>query len=231
LLGESRGNALRVVKEAQGAGAHGVGPKAIVSEYAPVISELRKRVDIGQADELARVDTRGKSIVRTADRSGGSIPLVRAQQLKETAQDAASGAYRALERGSQKQLSADDLLNSATARGFRRGIEEQVPAIASHNQRTQKLLGATRAVEDAVERESNSNMIGGARDWASLAAAGLGAAGGGPGGAAAAGAGMRLLTTPSTGSRIAIGAHELARLPFAELVRLAQLETLGNPEQ
>lgn len=230
-LGASRAAALDVVQQAEAAGTQGVTAKDVISEFDPVITELRKRVDIGQPNELAKVGTRGKAILKTAGGRGGDIRLTRAQQLKETAQDASSGAYRVMERGGQKQLSADDLLDTAVARGFKGGIERKVPAVASHNQRTQKLLGATRALEDAVERESNNNMLGGGRDWAALGAAGLGAAGGGPAGAAAAGAAMRLLSTPSTGSRIAIGANELARLPFAQLIRMAQLEQLKDEQE
>lgn len=210
-LGASRAAALKTVADAQQAGVSGVRPKQIVSEFGDTVAELRKRIDIGQPSEMARVGQRGRALTTTATRQGGSIPLSRAQQLKETAQDAASGAYRSLERGSQKQLSADDLLDAATARGFRSAIEKQVPAVAAHNQQTQKLLGAKQALEDAVERESNNLHIGGAKDaLAMMAGGGAYAAGAGPAAVPLA-IGTRLMTTPSTGSMAAIALNEASR--------------------
>jgi hypothetical protein len=212
-LGASRSAALKTVADADAAGARGVRPGEIVSEFGDTIKELRNRVDIGQPNQLAQVGQRGRAIVRTANRGAnpGDVSLTRAQQLKETAQDAASGAYRAVERGTQKQLSADDLLDADVARGFRKGIEARVPDVAQHNQRTQKLLGVTRSLEDAIDRDANALGVGGAKDMLALATGG---------GAFAAGAGplaipiamgTRALTTPSTGSAIAIGLNELSK--------------------
>jgi len=228
-LGQSRDAAMRMVKDAEAAGTQGVVAGDVLGEFKPVVSELRKRADIGQADELAKVGQRGRAILRTTGGRGGDIPLTRAQTLKETAQDASSGAYRMMERGTQKQLSADDLLDTAVARGFKGGIERKVPGVGAQNARTQKLLGGTRALEDAVEREANNNMLGGGRDWAALGAAGLGAAGGGPVGGAAAGALMRLLATPSTGSRIAIGANEIGKSTLTDpILRQSLLALLAG---
>ncbi len=210
-LGQSRQAALDTVSAADAQGMQGVVPRQVISEYAPVVAELRKRIDIGQPDALTQVGQRGKAILKTSDRTGGHIPLTRAQQLKETAQDAASGAYRAIERGTQKQLGADDLLDAATAKGFRKGVEERVPAVAAHNQRTQSLLGAKQALEDAVERESNNLGVGGAKDTlAMLAGGGAYAAGAGPMALPLA-VGTRLMTTPSTGSMAAIALHEASK--------------------
>jgi len=227
-LSQSRGAAMDMVKEAERAGTQGVVAKDVLSEFGPVVSELRKRVDIGQADDLAKVGQRGKAILRTTGGRGGDLALTRAQALKETAQDASSGAYRVMERGGQKQLSADDLLDTATARGFKQGIERKVPGVKAQNARTQKLIGGTRALEDAVEREANNNVVGGGRDWAAMGAGALGLGTGGPAGGAAAAMAMRLLATPSTGSRIAIGANEMAKLPVAQLIRMAQMQQLRN---
>lgn len=230
-LGQSRDTAMQMVKDAEAAGTQGVIARDVLSEFRPVVSELRKRVDIGQADELGKVGQRGRVILRTTGGRGGDLPLTRAQQLKETAQDASSGAYRAMERGTQKQLSADDLLDTAVARGLKGGIERKVPGVQAQNARTQKLLGGTRALEDAVEREANNNMIGGGRDWAALAAAGLGGAGGGPPGAAVSGLLMRLLATPSTGSRIAIGANELGKRVTPEAALRQALLTIRQEDR
>lgn len=226
---QSRADAMRMVADAEQQGMQGVIAKDVLSEFAPVVKELRKRVDIGQANQLGEVGQRGKRILATTRRTGGDIPLTKAQALKETAQDAASGAYRAMERGGQKQLSADDMLDAAVARGLKQGIERKVPGVGAQNARTQKLMGGTRALEDAIERESGNSVIGGGRDWAAMMAGGAGAAvGGGPAGGITAGILMRLLATPSTGSRIAIGANELGRLPIEEGAARSLLTLLGQ---
>ena len=305
-LGQSRQAALDTVSQAEQQGVQGVTARQIISEFKPVIEELRKRVDVGQANELGRVGARGRAILTHGTRwqpgtpgtpavppirittpaspdsvdaairanlelgsmarniptsvfggvpaeveaarqlgplaavvprrllGGGQnvarvtefggrpavaavpkreigIPLTRAQQLKETAQDAASGAYRTIERGTQKQLSADDLLDAAVAKGLRTGIETRVPAVAAHNQRSQSLIGVQRALEDALERESNTLGVGGAKDMlAMMTGGGAFAAGAGPASIPIA-VGTRLLTTPSTGSMGAILLNEASR--------------------
>lgn len=229
-LGESRNTAMQMVKDAEAQGMQGVVAKDVISEFAPVVKELRKRVDIGQANQLGEVGTRGRRILATVHRSptGGDIPLTRAQALKETAQDAASGAYRAKERGLTKQLSADDMLDEAVAKGLRKGIERKVPGVGPQNARTQQLIGGRNALEDAVEREANNNMLGGGRDWAALLAGGAGTATGGPALGAAGAAIMRLMATPSTGSRIAIGMNEASKLGLDDAVQRALMVAMSQ---
>jgi hypothetical protein len=229
-LGASRDAAMRMVQQAEDAGTQGVVAKDVLREFGDVIQELRKRADIGQANELRKVGARGKAILNTTARTGGDIPLTRAQALKETAQDAASGAYRVLERGAQKQLGADDLLDVAVARGLRAGIERKVPGIAAQNARTQALLGGQRALEDAVERAANSNMFGGGRDWAALLSGGLGTAAGGPGVGAVSAGTMRALATPSTGSRAAIVLNEASKHGLDDALQRALLTLLSRRE-
>lgn len=230
-MAQSRGQAMDLVKAAEASGAPGVTAQEAVSEFGPVVSELRKRVDIGQPNELAKVGARGRALMKTAQTALTSdIPLTRAQALKETAQEAASGAYRQLQHGAAKQLSADDLLDKAVATGLRKGIETKVPGIGAQNATTQRLLGITRAIEDATARDANNLGVGGMRD---LIAAGVGGTAGGLLGAPIPGATagallMRALSTPSTGSHLAIGAERLSRLPMAQLVRLAQLAALSG---
>lgn len=210
-LGASRDTAMGMVKDAEAAGIQGVRPQDVVSEFGDVVGELRKRADIGQPNDLAKVGARGKAILRTAGGRGGDIPLTRAQALKETAQDASSGAYRVMERGGQKQLSADDLLDTAVARGFKKSIEQRVPGVGPQNARTQSLIGGTRALEDAIERESNNLGVGGAKDMlAMMIGGGAAAAGAGPAAIPLA-VGTRLLTTPSSGSAGAILLNEASK--------------------
>jgi len=228
---QSRAAALGMVSDAQAAGSAGVTAKQALRDFPGVVTELRKRADIGQPNHLRLVGDRGNVIVRTASRTGGEIPLVRAQELKETAQEASSGAYRAVERGLQKQLSAGDLMNTAVARGLRRGIEDRVPTVAAQNARTQQLLGGKRAVEDAVERETGHAMFGGRRDLAALLAGGAGMATGGPSRALGAATLMRLLSTPSSGSRLAIGLNEVGRLPIEDATARMLLTLLRERDQ
>jgi hypothetical protein len=226
-MADSRNAAMAMIKDAEQQGMQGVTPKDALSEFKNVVGELRKRVDIGQADDLAKVGERGKALMRTTTKHAGDIPLTRAQALKETAQDASSGAYRAMERGTQKQLSADDLLDTAVAKGLKQGIERRVPGVGAQNARTQQLIGGTRALEDAVEREANNNMFGGGRDWAAMLAGAAGTGAGGPGLGVGSAALMRLLSTPSTGSRIAIGVNEAGKhLPLDQMTRQALLALL-----
>jgi hypothetical protein len=230
-LGQSRGQAMDLVKAAEQQGTQGVIPKDVIGEFGDVVGQLRKRVDIGQANELPKVGARGKAILKTAGRSGGDIPLTRAQALKETAQDASSGAYRAMERGAQKQLSADDLLDTATARGLRAGIERKVPGVKVQNQRSQALIGGKNALEDALERDANTLGVGGAKDTlAMFAGGGAYAAGAGPAAIPLA-VGTRLMTTPSTGSMGAILLNEASKSGILDAATRAALISMMRSNQ
>lgn len=220
-VGASREQALQLVQEAETFDP-GVQAHEVLSAYAPVVKELRKRIDIGQPNQLAAVGSRGKALVKTANRTGG-IPLTRAQTLKETAQDAASGAYRKLQSGASAQLGVDDLLDEATAKGLRRAIESHVPAVGAQNARTQRLLGTMRMIEDAVERGSNNNALAGMRDLIAIGGgAGLGAMTGSTEAGTGAGLLLALLGRPGMGSRAAIGLSRAGRVPAAQVSRLLQ---------
>lgn len=222
-MADSRGAAMRMVKDA-GPGSTFVSPAEVVREFRPVVETLKKRAAIGQTDELAKVGERGRRLVRSL---GRGVDAEGAQALKETAQDSASGAYRAMERGGAKQLGAEDLLDEATARGLRKAVESRVPGVAAQNRTTQKLIGGSRALENALTRSRNNLGIGGARD---LIAAGVGGsiggmAGGPAGGALGAGAGIltRLLASPRAGSATAIGLDRVGKhVPIDELLRALQ---------
>ena len=229
----SREAAMGLVKRAEDLGDPGVQAKEIVPAYRKVVTELRRRADIGQPSELTKVGERGRAIVKTANRTAG-IPLTRAQALKETAQDAASGAYRKLNRGMSGQLSADDLLDEATAKGLRQAIEGRVPGVAVQNQQTQRLLGGLRALEDAIERSANNNAIGGMRDLIAIGGgAGIGSLTGNTEAGSTAGLLMALLSRPGIGSRAAIGMNRAAQAPLANIIRslLAVSHEAGEAER
>lgn len=193
------------------ANAAPVRASEIVGGFGKTVGELRKRVEIGQPSELAKVGERGKRLVKT-DRGVG-IELPRAQALKRTAQESAHAGYRQAERGTVKEVGADTMLDKDVARGFRSAIEKRIPEIAGVNRRTQSLGGAKDALEDALGREGSNLAAGGMRDLVALGAGGgLGATVDMPAEGAAGGLLLRLLATPNTGSKAAILANEAARL-------------------
>lgn len=165
----------------------------------------------------------------TSARIGEGIDLVRAQQLKETAQDAASGAYRLVARGQRPQIGAKGLLDEGTARGFRQAIERRAPQVKAQNARTQELVGGSRALNEALDRTAN-NLPAGPRD---AIAAVLGSTIAGPGGAAVGvGTSMlsRLLMSPRAGSALAIAMDRTGKhVPIDDLIRA--LEVLAQESQ
>ncbi len=210
----SRQQADNMIAQAQAAGAGNVPTSDVVSELAPVVTELRKRALIGQPNKLHVVGDRARNIVQASPRG---IPLTQAQELKRTAQNAAQGAFRQVRTGAKKEMSADDLMDKAIATGFRKGIEKKAPDVIPVNQRTQSLGGVREMVGDALERGKNANVIG----MSDLIGAGAGGAlggspsGDGSGAMSGATAGLlltRLLNRQSTGSTAAILVNEAARL-------------------
>jgi hypothetical protein len=96
---------------------------------------------------------------------------------------------------------------------LRKGVEARVPAVEPVNAHTQSLIGVDRMVSDATSREGNTLAVNGLRDLAAIGGgAGLGSLAGAPGAGAAVGLLLKLLSTPSTGSRAAIWANDAARM-------------------
>ena len=199
--------------------ARPIRAREVISEFGDTVKELRRRADIGQPSELAKVGERGRRLI--AAEPAGGMELSRAQELKRTAQNAASAGYLQAKRGTVKEVTADTMLDKDVARGLRAAIERRVPDVAGVNQRTQSLGGAASLLEDAVGREGNTHAFGGMRDLiAAGSGGGVGAAFGMPAEGAAIGLLMRLLSSPATGSLAAIGMNEASRLPHGQLLRL-----------
>jgi hypothetical protein len=214
LVARSADQADNVVAQAERAGASPIQAREVIKEFQPVVEKLRKRVDIGQPSELAAVGERGRRLMRRP-----APQLTRAQALKREAQEQAQAAYKARDLGNKTVLSADDLLNEATAKGLRKGVESRAPQVGPINAQTQARLGVDRMVSDAVSREGNTLAINGLRDVAAIGGgAGLGSLAGAPGAGAVGGLLLKLLSTPSTGSRAAILANDAARLGIPEHV-------------
>lgn len=198
----------------------GVSANRVTSEFKDVLDAVKARVDAGvvPASELDKVAARVSRIRQTANASGGRIDPVRAQTLKRTSQDAAQGAYNQMQKGNAKMLSTDDLLDAATARGFKGGIEDVVPGIGAQNAKTQGLIGEARALTDAVGRTSNHLPFGSVSDLAAMGAGGLhpllGVAG-------------KVSTMAGPGSALALTLNEAGKLGVDEAAARA-LMTLFN---
>lgn len=144
----SNSQARGLIAEATAAGAPNVTTQEVANEFGPVWQKGRMQADLGRPDPRPAVIAK----LKTFDaRNPSGIPVARAQQLKTEAQDLASRAYRAEDRGGAlTDLSAD--ADKAMATGLRKGIEARVPDIADVNSRTQDLIGLERGLEDASYR-------------------------------------------------------------------------------
>jgi len=217
----SSGAAERLIRGASPT-ATDIPAKEIVSEFAPVVQAVRDRVRAGVVpeSELAKIGERGARLVKTAGGGAGrGVGITEAQSLKKAAQDAAAGAYKQMRAGNIKQLGTDDLLDAATARGFKQGLEKRVPGLGPQNKMTQGLIGQLRALQDAVGRTGNHLPFGSVSDLAAMTA-----------GSVIPGAGVvgKAATMAGPGSAMAIGANELSRLPMAQIVRAMQLAQLQD---
>lgn len=199
----------------------GVSASRVTSEFGPVLDAVKARVDAGvvPASELDKIVTRITRLNQTANASGGRIDPVRSQTLKRTSQDAAKGAYAQMQKGNTKMLGTDDLLDAATARGFKGGLEDIVPGIKEANAVTQRLIGESKALTDAVGRTSNHLPFGSVSD---LAAMGAGAAN------PLLGVVGKASTMAGPGSAMAIGMNELGKGGLDDAMQRALLVMLSQ---
>jgi hypothetical protein len=193
--------AKQMIGEAQAAGAAPVRAKELHPEMQKVAEKLQKRVELGKVDERPELLARAQEIYK---QNPQGIPLSRAQELKSEAQEAASQVFRALEKGNVVKDSGA-LADKAVATGLRKAIEQRVPAVGPVNARTQALMGAKEALEDAEAR--NVGIVGIGNILGSF--------------------------MPRAASTGAITLNELARLPMPNMFRAALLGLMnsGQPEQ
>lgn len=212
----------------------GVSARRVVQEFRPVRDAVKARVDAGvtPASELSQIGERARRIRQTGQAAGGRIEPVRAQTLKKTSQEAAEGAYAQMQGRSKKMLGTDDLLDAATARGFKGGLEDIIPGIGAQNRNTQTLIGESRALSDAVGRTSNHLPFGSVSD---LAAMGVGMAN------PLLGVAAKASTMAGPGSAMAIALNELGKrgldaateralsVAMSQIGRQAQIDQLKKP--
>src|SRR3990167_5117870 len=200
-LKQSGAETERILATAQSAGARPVNPRTVAHALGAVRDQIGDQ-PLREAD-LQRLQTIRDQFLKE---NPTSIPLTRAQRMKQRAQQQATQAYKLRERGAPVNnidLAADE----AIARGFREAIERRAPQVASQNERTQRLIGVARATERAEERVANRNPIG-MGDFLSL---GSGVGVGtqiDPVLGVAVGAGTTLINRPEIASRVAIRSEE-----------------------
>lgn len=133
----------------------------------------------------------------------GDIPLPEANALKREAQEL---AYES----AKDNLSVQKSAQQATARGLRRGIEDKVPDVGPMNAKEQDLLGASRTLREAEDRQLPyahilSLLAGGTVGLTAHPLQGLGLAALGMG-----------ASSPAVGTRLGIGLDRVGRVAGAK---------------
>lgn len=207
----------------QGGGAPNLSVLEVAQPMKDVIDVVDKQIRSGvmPASEKSKITERIKRMFDQAGAAGYN--LGESTDLKRTAQAAAVGAYNQMKRGNLKQLSTEDLLDAATARGFKEAIEARVPGIKDANALTQKLIGQSHAMEDAVGRTGNHIPFGSVSDLAAMGAGTLGNP--------VLGAAVKASTFAPTASALAIGANELGKRNMATAVRIGQLVWVNGQQK
>lgn len=217
-LGQSRASADSAIASAEQAGVGPVSTRRVIRSFRPVRTTMQNRAALGLPDETGAVAARARSFAR---QNPGGIPPTRAQALKREAQDLSESAYRAQERGANVN-STDLQMNEAQAGGLRGELERLVPEVGPINQRTQGLLGLTKAAEHASGTGHILSRLGGAGVTAAL----LGSGGGLLPAVAGAGAGAAL-TSPGGLTLTGLGVRKLGQAG-PNLIRAAMLARMSQ---
>lgn len=216
--GASARKADDIIKAAELQGAGNVSPFKVIGEFKPVMDKARKARRLGRPDDAAEVVDRASTFMR---RNKGGITPTAAQGLKREAQELATSAYKARDRGASINETTA-LLDEAQARGLKADLERVAPDVGPVNQRTQDLMGIERAADHASGTGHVLSRLGGAG-----VLGGLSSAGGAVPALAAAGAGMAL-TTPGGLTATGLALRPMAsHLPAAVRTALI-LQLLGE---
>lgn len=212
-LGASRKAADDLLAKREAAGVPGVPRARLVAAVQQKPSRTASvDADLGLPNAPQAVQDRATNL-RAAGR--GDIPLTRAQEMKRRAQDLA------FEAGKQN-LSLDKQMHEAQAHALRTGIERRVPDVAPINERSQRLIGAQRALHEAEDRpRALTNFL------ASGFGLGVGAGTANPLVGIGTAAAIRALDSPRVGTMTGIAADRFGRGLDAEaLYRAAILAQL-----
>lgn len=132
-----------------------IQPSELIDDLANVEQKMRLRGRLGKPDQTDALLERLQSM---SDANPGGITLMDAQALKSAAQEDAYHAYRAMENGAPQTFAGET--DAAIARGLKNAIERRAP-VQALNARTQRLMGADYAMQNAQERSQTlSNMLG-----------------------------------------------------------------------
>jgi hypothetical protein len=198
--GASATKARQMVADAEAAGAPPIPTKEVAGSLKDVMREGRQEVQLGRPDPRPPVVGRLRAF---AAQHPNGIPLTKAQGLKEKAQDLATRAYRAEDLGHPiNDLSA--AADQAQAAGLQKGIEARVPGVGEQNANTRELIGLSRALEDATQR--NVPGVGSLRSL-------LGD------------------FIPSVSSGLGIAADRASGMPFNNALKAALIAALGGQDE
>jgi len=165
----------------------------------PYLDEMKEYLgnSLGGKELVKQVDDLSKKILKELPKN---IPIQKAQQIKQITQSLLSKYYNKLaptEIEAKKQLT----------RGLKEEIANQVPEIRALNSRDSKLYGLEDALEAAVKRISNKNIIG----LGDMFALGSGGATGGIKGAGTFLLLKKILLNPTVKSEGAILLNDIAK--------------------
>jgi hypothetical protein len=208
--------------------SEGANQRAMVNKFG-VASRLGETANkfATQVNPEADLSAVGRAGNEFLENQPNEIPVNQAQALKQ-------GTYSQLKSKAYGELgSATVEAQKALARGLKEELADQFPEIAGLNAKESKLLGLDEALERAVNRTRNRNVI--SLGGKILAGGAIGALGG----EAGAGTGMGLalahevLGDPAIQSRIAIGISRASKIPFPEALArvgayVASLRTAGE---
>lgn len=165
---------------------------------------------VNPESDLNAVAASGNEFLRNQP---NEIPALRAQDLK-------SGTYKQLSSKAYGELgTAVEESQKGLARGIKEELAEQFPEIKGMNAQESKFLGLDEALQRAVRRINNRDVISlGDKIVAGAGAVGGAAVSGGPGaaaGAAASAAIHHVLLSPEVQSKIAIWLNHKGTVPFS----------------
>lgn len=189
----------------------------------PHVREVTQYEMRPQTQTSSLLDSSGKPITSTqmvrteVGKSPLPMSLEETQALARELNRRADAAFGAARRGGPPaNLEAE--MNAAQATGATDALKARVPGLDAMNQTTRTRYGLTRALRKAAQRSSVlSNLVGGGVGLGTYAETRD------PIKAMKTAILFKGLSSPTVLSSFGIGANELARLPYAQLVRAALL--------
>jgi hypothetical protein len=188
--------------------------REVLGGLRPVFKKARTQEALGEGPgALAGLASRVRRIAQEAGGTPGKpggFTNVRAQELKEEAQDLGANALKAKALGHPIN-EVDALGKMEVAAGFQRGLETRTPGLKEQNLNTKELLALLKALEVSEGRQLGGTGSGNVVADVMAGATGLAATGGNPMGATAGLAAARLLRGLGSNQSMSKGAILLDR--------------------